>query len=110
MVVEQVQTQKQTNAYSDQAQDIIRKFVNDDNEKSHVQERRVLEKIRKELDHARKKVDEAALTLRDEKEMLEVRTPPIYDLCRYHQSHHHIGGASSLLPRTASLALTDGYT
>lgn len=63
--------QKRSKAYMDQAQleETIRKFINDDNEKTHVQERRVVEKIHSELDHARKKVGEAALILRDEKSL-----------------------------------------
>ena len=46
--------------------------MNKDDDKANVHERQLLEKIRKELDHARKKVDEAALALRDEKMALEV--------------------------------------
>ncbi|KAI5123471.1 hypothetical protein M0805_008841 [Coniferiporia weirii] len=69
--LEQIQTQNQTSNYADEAQAIIRRFVNDADDKAHIHERQILEKIRKELDHARKKVDEAALTLRDEKGMLE---------------------------------------
>lgn len=107
-VVEQAQTQKQTSTYSDQAQEIIRKFVDDDNEKAHVQERRVLEKIRKELDHARKKVDEAALTLRDEKEAMEARAMHFISLA-LDLINSVIGGAPGLLPRTASLEITDGH-
>ena len=62
----------EASAYADQAQAIIRRFLNDDDEKATVHEKQLLEKIRKELDYARKKVDEAALTLRDEKAALEV--------------------------------------
>ncbi|KAH8096923.1 Afadin and alpha-actinin-binding-domain-containing protein [Phellopilus nigrolimitatus] len=69
--LDQAQTQTQSDTYTGQAQAIIRRFVNDDDNNTHVQEKHVLEKIRKELDNARRKVDEAALTLRDEKEMLE---------------------------------------
>ncbi|EJC99972.1 uncharacterized protein FOMMEDRAFT_170062 [Fomitiporia mediterranea MF3/22] len=76
--LEQAQTQKQTGAYADQAQAIIRRFVNSDDEKANVHERQLLEKIRKELDHARKKVDEAALTLKDEKVALEEEKQDFY--------------------------------
>ena len=68
-----MQTQRQSEDYANQAQNIIRRFVNEDgNDKANVHERQLLEKIRKELDKARKKVDEASLALRDEKAMLEV--------------------------------------
>lgn len=42
-----------------------------------------MEKIRKELDNARRKVDEAALTLKDEKEALNVRFFIFYYFCPY---------------------------
>ena len=72
MRAEQAQTQRQTSAYADEAQAIIRRFVNEEDEKGTVRERQLLEKIRRELDNARRKVDEAALTLKDEKNAFEV--------------------------------------
>lgn len=72
MRIDQAQTRKETNAYADEAQAIIRRFVNEEDEKGSVREKHLLEKIRKELDNARRKVDEAALTLKDEKAELDV--------------------------------------
>ena len=69
---EQARTRSESGSYSNQAQEIVRRYVNSDDDKANVHERQLLEKIRKELDHARKKVDEAALALRDEKAALEV--------------------------------------
>lgn len=68
--------QKQSGTYADQAQAIVRRFVEDDTAKAgpvnRADDRSVLERLRKELDSARLKVDEAALRLKDEKDALEV--------------------------------------
>lgn len=83
---EQAQVQKQSGTYADQAQAIVRRFVEDDTAKAgptnRADDRSVLERLRKELDSARLKVDEAALRLKDEKDALEVRNLGILHLSR----------------------------
>lgn len=107
-LVEQAQTRSETGSYANQAQEIVRKFVNNADDKANVHERQLLEKIRKELDHARKKVDEAALALRDEKAALEVSDNS------YHTRETLIrklpGGSRKVYEGATALAIADVHS
>ena len=90
---------------------MVRRFVEDDASKAglpnRANERSVLEKLRKELDSARMKVDEAALRLKDEKDGLEVSIchDQISKVC----IHRIPGRKTGLLSREALMEVTNGH-